>query len=461
MAAAAGGRLVSGDPERRGARRAVVDSRAAGPGDLFVGLPGARSDGGDFAGTALAAGAWGVLVGREHAERLASEAPGSTGAAERENDCGLESEAVPPTEAPVVIAVEDPLAALAALARAWRRELGAAVVGVTGSTGKTSTKDILAALLRPHRRTHASRENLNTEVGLPLSILEAEPGTQVLVLEMAMRGEGQIAELTAIAEPDAGLVVNVGPVHLELLGTVERVAAAKAELIRDLRPGAACVLPAGEPLLERHRRDDLETLTFGPGGDVRLLSLDPGGRAEIEARGEIVSLELAYRQPHNLLNTLAAVAVACALGIRPGGPVDVSFSPLRGQEVELPGGVTVVNDCYNANPMSMRSALDHLAATPATRRIAVLGEMGELGRDAERFHAEVAQRAGEAGIDVLVAVGGGARPYLEAFGDGERHSVETPEEAGALLERLARPGDRVLVKGSRSAGLERVLGDAR
>jgi UDP-N-acetylmuramoyl-tripeptide--D-alanyl-D-alanine ligase len=449
LTAAAGGRLVSGDPERRGARRAVVDSRAAGLGDLFVGLPGARADGGAFASTALAAGAWGVLVGREHADRLPDAGSGHAGSAGRA------------AEAPVVIAVEDPLAALAALARAWRRELGAAVVGVTGSTGKTSTKDILAALLRPHRSTHASRENLNTEVGLPLSILEAESGTQVLVLEMAMRGEGQIAELTAIAEPDAGVVVNVGPVHLELLGTVERVAAAKAELIRDLRPGAACVVPAGEPLLERHRRDDLDTLTFGPGGDVQLLSLDPGGCAEIEARGEIVSLELAYRQPHNLLNTLAAVAVTCALGIRPSGPLDVTFSPLRGQEVELPGGVTVVNDCYNANPMSMRSALDHLAGTPAARRIAVLGEMGELGRDAERFHAEVAQRAGEAGIDVLVAVGGGARPYLEAFGDGERYGVETPEEAGALLERLARPGDRVLVKGSRSAGLERVLGDAR
>ncbi len=435
IAAAAGGRLASGDPERSGARRAVVDSRAVGPGDLFVGLAGAHADGGAFAAAALEAGAWGVLVGREHAEALAG--------------------------APVVIAVEDPLAALAALARAWRRELGAAVVGVTGSTGKTSTKDILAALLRGHRRTHASRENLNTEIGLPLSILEAEAGTEVLVLEMAMRGEGQIAELTAIAEPDVGVVVNVGPVHLELLGTVERVAAAKAELIRDLRPGATCVVPASEPLLERYRRDDLETITFGPGGDVHLLSIDARGRTEIEARGEILTLELPYRQPHNLLNTLAAVAVATALGVRPSGPLDVAFSPLRGQEIELPGGVTVVNDCYNANPISMRSALDHLAATPAARRIAVLGEMAELGPDGDRYHAEVAQRAGEAGIDVLVAVGEGARRYLEAFGGDERHGVDTPEEAGALLERLARPGDRVLVKGSRSAGLERVLGDRR
>jgi UDP-N-acetylmuramoyl-tripeptide--D-alanyl-D-alanine ligase len=454
IAAAAGGRIVAGDPEAAGPRRAVVDSRVAGPGDLFVGLPGERADGGGFAGAAVAAGAWGALVRPEHATALGE---GSSRPEGRGAPVG------PLPDGPVtVIAADDTLAALQRLSRAWRRELGAAVIGVTGSTGKTSTKDILAALLRPHRRTHPSRENLNTEVGLPLSILEAERGTEVLVLEMAMRGEGQIAELTAIAEPDVGVIVNVGPVHLELLGTVERVAGAKAELIRDLRPGATAVIPASEPLLDAHRRDDVDTTTFGPGGDVALLSLDAvTGRAEIEARKERLFLEVPYRQPHNLLNTLAAVAAARAVGVTPRGRVEVDFSPLRGQEVELPGGVTVVNDCYNANPMSMRAALEHLAAAPARRRIAVLGEMAELGPDAARFHVEVAEQAGAAGIDVLVAVGEGARAYLEAFAGPERHGVASPEEAGALLERIAGPGDRVLVKGSRSAGLERVVGDAR
>ena len=438
IAAAAGGRLVAGDPDAAGPRRAVVDSRTAAPGDLFVGLPGERFDGGVFAAAAVAAGAWGALVEPAYAAAL-----GEAGAV-------------------TVISASDPLAALQRLACAWRRELGAAVVGVTGSTGKTSTKDILAALLRPHRRTHSSRENLNTEVGLPLSILEAEPGTEVLVLEMAMRGEGQIAELAAIAEPDVGVIVNVGPVHLELLGTIERVAAAKAELIRGLRPGATAVIPASEPLLDAHRRDALQTTTFGPGGDVSLLSFeDASGRAEIQAGAERLVLDLSYRQPHNLRNTLAAVAAARVLGISPRGRVEVDFSPLRGQEVELPGGVTVVNDCYNANPMSMRAALEHLAAAPARRRIAVLGEMAELGPDAERFHAEVAEQAGAAGIDALVAVGEGAVAYLDAFAGPERHGVASPEEAGALLERIAGPGDRVLVKGSRSAGLERVLGDVR
>src|SRR5205085_5567720 len=240
------------------------------------------------------------------------------------------------------------------LARAWRRELGAKTIGITGSTGKTSTKDILLALLRPHLRTHANRENLNTEIGLPLSVLEASPGTEALVLEMAMRGPGQIAELTAIAEPDVGVVINVGPVHLELLGTVERVAAAKAELIRDLAPGAACVVPAGEPLLEAHVRDDLDTWTFGPGGQVWLRTFRDG-LATIEARGEQIELGLPFSEAHNVLDTLAAVAAACALGVRPAGALEVRFSSLRGEEIELPGGVTLVNDCYNANPMSMRA----------------------------------------------------------------------------------------------------------
>ena len=442
IAAATGGELVAGEPERSGPERARIDSRAVEPGDLFVGLPGSAADGGRFAPAALEAGAWGAIVAREHVEAARAAVEGTVGHA--------------PCSGAALIAVDEPLAALHALARAWRHELGARVIGVTGSTGKTSTKDILAALLGTRLVTHASRENWNTEIGLPLTILEAGPGTEALVLEMAMRGEGQIAELVAVAEPDAGVIVNVGPVHLELLGTVERVAAAKAELIRDLRPGAACVVPASEPLLDAHLRPgDLDTWTFGPGGDVTLLSFDQG-RAEIEARMETIALELSYSEPHNLLNTLAAVAAARALDVDVGGRVAVQFSSLRGEVVELPGAVTVVNDCYNANPMSMRAALDHLRASAAERRIAVLGTMAELGPDSQEYHREIGAHAGELGIDLLVAVGADALPYADAF-PGEVHPVATPEEASALLEELARPGDRVLIKGSRSVGLERVL----
>ncbi len=441
IAAAAGGELAAGAPERAGPERATIDSRAVEAGDLFVGLPGAEADGGAYAARALEAGAWGAIVGPAHREATLAAVEGALG----DSACA----------SAVVIVADDPLLGLQRLATAWRRELGCRTAGITGSTGKTSTKDILAALLARRAVTHASRENFNTEIGVPLTILEAGRGTEVLVLEMAMRGAGQIAELAEIAEPDVGVIVNVGPVHLELLGTVEAVAAAKAELIRDLPAGAACVVPVSEPLLDAHLRDDLDTWTFGPGGQVQLLSMD-AGRAEIEARGTTVELDLPYSEPHNLLNTLAAVAAAGALGVRAGGLVDVRFSSLRGEIVELPGGVTVVNDCYNANPMSMSAALDHLSQTPAERRIAVLGTMAELGEDSDRFHREVGEQAERLGIDVLVPVGPPALGYLEGF-TGESHAVGSPEEAAALLAEMARPGDRVLVKGSRSVGLERVL----
>ena len=433
VAHAAGGELAGGEADAPGPVRAVIDTREARAGDLFVGLPGASADGGEYAAAALEAGAWGALVAPGHAERAVAATAGA---------------------APV-IAVDEPLAGLQGLARAWRRELGCKVVGVTGSTGKTSTKDILTAMLSQRLRTHSNRENLNTEIGLPLTILEAPGDTEAMVLEMAMRGEGQIAELVAVAEPDVGVIVNVGPVHLELLGTVDRVAAAKAELIRDLPAGAACVVPAGEPLLEAHLRDDLDTTTFGPGGAVMLLAFDAGA-AEIEARGERIDLELPYDEPYNLLNTLAAVGAALAVGVKPAGQVEPSFSAMRGEVLELPGGVTVVNDCYNANPMSMRAALQHLAETPADRRVAILGTMAELGPGSDAFHRDIGHEAAALGIDVLVTVGAEATAYGEGF-EGEAYATGTPEEAGALLEEIAQPGDRVLVKGSRSVGLERVL----
>ncbi|HEX6458207.1 MAG TPA: UDP-N-acetylmuramoyl-tripeptide--D-alanyl-D-alanine ligase [Thermoleophilaceae bacterium] len=434
VAEAAGGRLVAGDAGGPGPRRAVVDSRDVQPGDLFVGLVGASADGGEFAAQALQAGAWGALVGPHRAEELASTGAGG---------------------APV-IAADNTLHALHGLAREWRRELGCPVVGITGSTGKTSTKDILRALLAGSGlQVHANRQNWNTEIGLPLSILAAERGVEALVLEMAMRGEGQIAELVAIAEPDVGVIVNVGPVHLELLGTVERVAAAKAELIRDLRPDGAVVVPVNEPLLDPHLREEHEVITFGDGGDVTLESFD-AGRARIAARGQQIELDLAYEEPYNLVNTLAAVGAAIALGIRPSGRVEPEFSSYRGEIVQLDGGVTVVNDCYNANPMSMRAALDHLADSAAERRLAILGTMAELGPESARFHREIGEHAAARGIDVLVTVGEEAVPFGDRF-DGPTYAVATPEEAGALLEELAQPGDRVLVKGSRAVGLERVL----
>jgi UDP-N-acetylmuramoyl-tripeptide--D-alanyl-D-alanine ligase len=413
VAQAAGGRLVAPAPHAGGPARAVIDSRAAGPGDLFVGLVGEHVDGGRFAAQALAGGAWGVLVAPEHADAARCAVAGA------------------------IIAADDPLAALQRLATAWRRTLGCPVVGITGSVGKTSTKDILAAMLAQRLRTVANRENLNTEIGLPMTVLEAPAGAEALVLEMGMRGPGQIAELTAIAEPDVGLITAVAPVHLELMGSVEAIAAAKAELVAGLRAGGTAIVPAGEPLLDAHRRDDVTTVTFGPGGDVDAL---PDG------------LELPFNSAHMRRNALAALAAARALGVEPDGLLDVALSSFRGQRIELPGDIVVVNDCYNANPMSMRAALDDLAASASGRRVAVLGDMLELGPDEDRFHAEIGSHAREAGIDVLVAVG----PRAAHLADGYGEVIALPDAAAAAatVPGLLAPGDTVLLKASRGVGLE-------
>jgi UDP-N-acetylmuramoyl-tripeptide--D-alanyl-D-alanine ligase len=425
-----------------GPERVTIDSREAGPGALFVGLPGANVDGGSFAGAAVAAGAWGVLTTPEHAEALRAEQGGSA-----------------------ILMTPDPLRALHRLATAWRRELGAQVIGVTGSTGKTSTKDLLLALLAPHRMTVASRANFNTEIGLPLEILGAPQGTDVLILEMAMRGEGQIAELARIAQPEVGLIVSVGPVHLELLGSIESIAAAKAELIAELAPGSSAIVPAGEELLRPHLRDDLDTITFGDQGDVRLTSAT-GRRLEIDARGEPVTLEVSFDQAHLRRNLLAAVAAAQAVGVTPTGHVELALSPGRGQRWALASGVTVIDDCYNANPMSVRAALEDLAATGErehhSRRVAVLGDMLELGPTEHELHAEVGVQAEDSGVDLLITVGPRARAMSERF-QGEVRSVGDAAEAAELVPALLHPGDLVLIKGSRAVGLElvcRALGAA-
>jgi UDP-N-acetylmuramoyl-tripeptide--D-alanyl-D-alanine ligase len=438
IAAGAGARLVRGRaPEEGepGPSRVSIDSRELGGGELFVGLRGERADGGEHAVQALQAGAWGVLVAPEHA-LAAAQSP--TGGA--------------------VLAHDDPLQGLQALARAWREELaagGTRIVAVTGSTGKTSTKDILAALLRQRLRTVASPENLNTEIGLPLAMLAAPAGTEALVLEMAMRGAGQIAELTALARPDVGLIVNVGPAHLELLGSLEAIAAAKAELIAGLQAGATIVIPADEPLLEAHLRPEVRTLRFGDGGDIELAERHADGRVLVRDGGEEISLRPSFRGEHNLLNLLAAVGGARALGVTPEGEVEVRFSALRGERRALAGGVIVIDDCYNANPMSMRAAIDDLAETAPARRVAVLGDMLELGAQAPRFHREIGEHAAARGVELLVTVGPLAAEMGASF-KGEAHSVADAAAAAELLAPLLRPGDWVLVKGSRGVGLERV-----
>lgn len=443
IAQAIGGRVHGGEGESH-PRRVTIDSRDAGAGDLFFGLPGENHDGGAFAADALRRQAWGVVVSPKHFEEAtASCGPGQS-----------------------VFGVGDPVAALGALANRWRHELGARVIGVTGSTGKTSTKDILAALLGKHHAVVATSANFNTEIGLPLTMLDAPQGTEVLVLEMAMRGAGQIAELARIAEPDVGCVVNVGPVHLAQLGSVEAVAAAKAELLTEMPRGAVAVVPADEPLLTPFLRDDLRVTTFGEDGDVGLAdAADTGGAPENDQATAGRTLRIttpagareitpSFREGYLVRNLLAAIACAEAIGVHAEGELNVRFSALRGELLELPGEITLINDCYNANPVSMRAALENLAAAKG-RRLAVLGGMAELGTDSDRYHAGVAADAARARVDMLISVGELAGAYGDHYTGAIEH-VPSPEAAAHVLREIARPGDTVLVKGSRSVGLERV-----
>lgn len=416
--------------------RAVIDSREVRAGDLFVGLPGTTCDGGAFAAEALEKGAWGVLVSDEWADSVES---------------GKDW----------VIGTEDPLRALQAIAHRRCLDLGCKVVGITGSNGKTTVKDICRALLG--ESTHASRENRNTEIGVPLTILEAPADTEFLICEMGMRGVGQITELCEIAAPDVGVVTNVGPVHLELLGSIEAIAAAKAEMLAGIKGGGTAVVPADAGYLGPHLRGELEPcaaegveiLRFGPGGDVFISAVDllgGGIRTEVEARGETCEFSFPFSGEHNLLNALAAISVGIALGVdlatmarrAPG----VVFSRLRGELVRLTGGSVLINDCYNANPVSMRAALDHLSTFDADRHLAVLGEMRELGPEADRFHSEVADHAREVGVDLLIGVGEQAKAYEPD------QWFATAQEAATGLAEVMGDEDAVLVKGSRSVGLE-------
>jgi UDP-N-acetylmuramoyl-tripeptide--D-alanyl-D-alanine ligase len=427
VARVTGGRPTGDDVTVAGA---TIDSRAVRPGQLFVPLVAER-DGHDFVPAALAAGAAAYLTSRG-----------------------------PVTGAAPAVEVADTTAALEALGRHARTLLPDRVVGVTGSVGKTSVKDLLAAVLAVRWPTSANVRSFNNELGVPLTLLEAPPGTEALVVEMGARGVGHVKALCDLAAPTVGVVTRVAAVHTETFGTIDDVARAKGELIEALPPTGVAVLNAEDPrVAAMASRSAAPVVTFGAGGDVRAegIVLDDdlvpsfrlvgdlagGGRAAADVR-------LGVRGRHMVDNALAAAGVGLALGMTADevatGLASAALSPWRMELSRLPGGARLLNDAYNANPTSMVAALDALAALPAGRRVAVLGVMAELGATSAADHAGVGDHARRLGVEV-VGVG------TDAYGG---RVVEA--DAAAVVAALGPlgPDDAVLLKGSRVAGLEHV-----
>jgi UDP-N-acetylmuramoyl-tripeptide--D-alanyl-D-alanine ligase len=456
IAALAAGAVAPGcDPSTLVAGPAAADSRRVTPGGLFVAVVGARVDGHDFVGQAVAAGAAAVLAAR-------------------------------PVDAPAVL-VDDTVLGLGRLARGYRARLGADVVGITGSSGETSTKDLLAAVLSTAAPTIAPEGSFNTEVGVPLTVLRADQSTRFLVLEMSARGVGHIAYLCEVAPPRIGVVLNVGAAHLGEFGSREVVAQAKGELVEAL-PGAddggVAVLNADDPLVTAMRpRTRARVVTFGLSADADVRATDVAldtvarPRFRLHAAGAQADVALGVHGAHHVSNALAVAAVALELGLSLDAVARAlggarSASRWRMEVHERADGVTVVNDAYNANPESMRAAIGALVAmrhraAQGGRCWAVLGEMAELGEQSQAAHREVGAAVAQAGVDKLVAVGAAARGIAEGaaaqgFSSSDIFCVADVDAAIEVLTN-ARAGDVVLVKASRAAALERVaqllLGD--
>lgn len=418
-----------------------IDSRAVRPGDLFVAIHGERHDGHDHVAQALAAGAVAAVVSR-------------------------------PVDGPTLL-VDDTVVALGRVARELLDHLPACqVVGITGSSGKTSTKDLVARVLSDIAPTVSPPGSFNNEVGLPTTVLQADLSTRFLVAEMGMRGRGHIAYLCGIAPPSVAVVTNVGSAHLELLGSKEAIAEAKSEIVQALPPAGVAVLNHDDHrVMGMRARTSARVLTYGEsaGSDVRAESvrLDDLARASFGLRhgGEVIPVSLRLHGRHQVWNALAAASVGLAVGASLE-QVAVSLaeaqpdSRWRMEVTRSPAGTVIINDAYNANPESMDAALTALATMADGRTSwAVVGEMREIGEASAREHRRVGERVAELGIDRLVVVGEGARPAVGgaegALGDRVAW-VPDVEAAIALLGPAVGPDDVVLVKASRAIGLERV-----
>ena len=418
-----------------------IDSRTIAPGDLFFALRGLNHDGNAYIDEVLRKGAVAAIANQPDDRAVLSE--GS------------------------VLIVPDTLAALQHTASWALKQWGGEVIGVTGSAGKTSAKDVIAAMLAPSLPVGKTIGNLNNHVGVPLSILRLPSEARVAVLEMGMNHAGEIRALCAIAPPHIGVVTNVGYAHMENFDSIQGVAAAKRELIESLLPGGIAVLNADDPLVSRFREvHPGRTVTFGIDreADIRATEVQLTDRG-VSFRVEGVEFESTLIGRHSVSNILAGLTVAALYGIRPSELTqvvkDLAAPPMRGRRL-IHNEVLILDDCYNSNPDAARAMLDVLRDIPAKRRIAVLGEMLELGRWSEPLHRDVGSYVAASGIDVLVGIRGEACHLVDAArqaGLAVNAAFFFPDAAaaGEQLRRIARPGDVILFKGSRGTHVERAL----
>jgi UDP-N-acetylmuramoyl-tripeptide--D-alanyl-D-alanine ligase len=437
-----------------------VDTRTQIPGDVYFALRGPNHDGHDFLPAAAEKGASAVVVERGSAAvgRPLPDGRGSDRSPDREG--GVVS--------PIELLVPDTERALQDLASWAREKWGGLVVGVTGSAGKTTTKDAIAHLLETELPTGKTNGNFNNHVGVPLSLLRLPDACRVGVIELGMNHAGEIRRLAGIAKPNVGVVTNVGYAHVEFFDSIEGIAAAKRELIEGLPPDGVAVLNADDQRVSRFgEAHPGRSVTFGfsEAADVRAENLQHAA-AGSRFRALGVDFESAMSGRHAVMNLLAAIAVAHVFEISAERlrPAVASFTVgnMRGRRT-LHQGIVIWNDCYNSNPEAAQSMLDVLAETPAVRRIAVLGEMLELGLSSDELHRQVGHYAGRyaAGrrVDLLIGVRGAARAMVEAARQAgvEAEFFEDPADAGDRARQVARPGDAVLFKGSRGVRVEEAL----
>ena len=446
VAAAAGGEIVRGDAHAA-VGRIVIDSRAAAAGDMFVAIRGERFDGHQFVGSAVAAGAAAVVVDDPHVT----------------------------TAAAIVVRVPDTTRALQAIARHVRRASGSKVVAITGSAGKTTTKEICAELLSARYRVFRNKGNLNNHIGLPLSLLELRNTPEIAVVELGMNHPGEIRTLVDIAEPDVRVWTNVGDAHIGFFESADAIADAKAEILEHASAAHVLVANAGDArVMARAGRFRGRLVTFGVDtpSDVRATNIDLAGidgvRADVATPAGAFRLQAPLLGLGNLANILAAIAVALTFEVTLPAIQNriATLRPAyhRGELLRLPGGLTLIDDSYNSSPSALKRSLEVVgAARGSARKAAVLGEMLELGEHTSSLHADCGRAAQAAGLDLLVAVGGDPARVLGdaaiAAGMAPSTVIVVGDRAAAEAEALARlrPGDLVLVKGSRGIGLDAVV----